>query len=90
MNAPTWIIRSVLSEPMFLLIRVVEEWGGGARSIRVSMWLQRGVPREEEFCFPYPRPGWITQWKHTFNPPCSDATIQTLIGSNPTQLELYL
>lgn len=30
MNAPTWIITSVLSEPMFLLIGVVEEWGGGA------------------------------------------------------------
>lgn len=29
MNAPTWIITSVLSEPMFLLIGVVEEWGGG-------------------------------------------------------------
>lgn len=27
-NAPTWIITSVLSEPMFLLIRVVEERGG--------------------------------------------------------------
>lgn len=28
MNAPTWVITSVLSEPVFLLIGVVEEWGG--------------------------------------------------------------
>lgn len=31
----------------------------------------------------------VTQWKHSFNPPCSDANcgdaVQTLIGSNPTQ-----